>query len=165
MGTFEHTVILFGLCNTPAIFQRRIDSILQAINDQRVQWYLDDIIFSTESKNVCEKLIGKVMKHLTLEEMYAKRRKCNLVRQNMEFLGHIISAGGCCAQDEMRDSIAHWSVFTSIKELRRFLGRSIFTRRYIPRFQELTAGLTGLLKKNARTLAWSSAAQIAFMEI
>jgi hypothetical protein len=40
-----------------------------------------------------------------------------------------------------------------------------FTRRYIPRFGELTARFTGLLKKNARTLAWSNIAQTAFMEI
>jgi RNase H-like domain found in reverse transcriptase len=56
----------------------------------------------------------------------------------------------------MRDSITHWLVLTSIKELWRFLAFCDFPRRYIPRFGELTAGLTGLLKKNAHMLALSA---------
>jgi Reverse transcriptase (RNA-dependent DNA polymerase) len=52
--TFEYTVMLFRLCNAPAIFLRRMDDILRAINDQRVQCYLDDIIVSPESRDVCK---------------------------------------------------------------------------------------------------------------
>ena len=42
-GTYEFTVMLFGLCNAPATFQRLIDTILRDILWQYVVVYMDDI--------------------------------------------------------------------------------------------------------------------------
>ena len=46
-GTYEFTVMPFGLCNAPAIFQRLMDMVLQDILWQFVVVYIDDInVFS-----------------------------------------------------------------------------------------------------------------------
>ena len=43
-GLFEYYVLLFGLCNAPAIFQRLMHKVLQANLDVFSTVYLDDVL-------------------------------------------------------------------------------------------------------------------------
>ena len=49
-GLFEPTVMFFGLCNSPATFQRMMNDILRDLIDGgHVVVYLDDILLATVS--------------------------------------------------------------------------------------------------------------------
>ena len=43
-GLFEPTVMFFGWCNSPSIFQEYVDMALQSLYGKGVEVYIDDII-------------------------------------------------------------------------------------------------------------------------
>jgi hypothetical protein len=64
-GTYEFTVMPFGLCNTPATFQRLMDTVLRDILWQFVVVYIDDI--NVGSKTFDEHLLHLEQVFLRLE--------------------------------------------------------------------------------------------------
>ena len=68
-GLFEHVRMGFGLCNTPATFQRTINFILQDLLWKKVLAYLDDVVVM--GKNVPDTL-------QTLREVFERLRLFNL---------------------------------------------------------------------------------------
>ena len=51
-GSFEFVVMLFGLCNAPATFERAMNKIFFRFLDKCVLIYLDDILIF--SKNIAQ---------------------------------------------------------------------------------------------------------------
>ncbi|EYC34920.1 hypothetical protein Y032_1273g3795, partial [Ancylostoma ceylanicum] len=49
-GLFQFTVLPFGLCTSPAEFQRLMDRVLGDLKDREVFVYIDDILIATESE-------------------------------------------------------------------------------------------------------------------
>jgi Reverse transcriptase (RNA-dependent DNA polymerase) len=50
-GLFKPTVMFFGMCNSPATFQAKIDNIFMTmINNRLVIVYMDDIFIFADTK-------------------------------------------------------------------------------------------------------------------
>ena len=61
-GSFEPTVIFFGLTNSPTIFQTIINEILwDLINIGEVTSFIDNIIVETKEKKRHNKVVEKVV--------------------------------------------------------------------------------------------------------
>ena len=91
---FEHTVVLFGLVNAPANFQRMMNGVLRGGLDAFCMVYLDDIlIFSRTAQEHAEHLRW-VLQKLAENKLYLKRSKCNFGLESIEYLGHKVSAAG-----------------------------------------------------------------------
>ena len=54
-GLFEWHVLPFGLCNAPSTFQRLMNSTLDALLDQCILVYLDDILVYSHDKSEHER--------------------------------------------------------------------------------------------------------------
>ncbi|GBC00100.1 hypothetical protein RclHR1_37480002 [Rhizophagus clarus] len=100
-GTYEFTVMPFGLCNAPATFQRLMDTVLRDILWQFVVVYIDDI-------NVGSKTFEKHLLHL--EQVFSRLvqaglklspEKCFFFKDEIPFLGHVVS----CYQNLYLDKI------------------------------------------------------------
>ena len=64
-GSFEPTVMFFGLTNSLAMFQTMMNEILQnLINTGKVVSFIDNIIISTEGEEEHNELIGEVVRRL-----------------------------------------------------------------------------------------------------
>ena len=76
-GLYEPTVMLFGLCNSPATFQRMMNDILRdLINEGHVIVYLDDILIFTQDLQEHRKLVHWVLQRLRDHHLYLKESKC-----------------------------------------------------------------------------------------
>ncbi|GES92855.1 retroviral-like aspartic protease 1 [Rhizophagus clarus] len=93
-STYEFTVMPFGLCNAPATFQRLMDTVLRDILWQFVVVYIDDI-------NVGSKTFEEHLLHL--EQMFSRLaqaglklspEKCFFFKDEIPFLGHVVSRHG-----------------------------------------------------------------------
>ena len=61
-GSFEPTVIFFGLTNSPTIFQTIINEILwDLINIGEVTSFIDNIIVETKEKKRHNKVVEKIV--------------------------------------------------------------------------------------------------------
>jgi len=64
-GSFEPTVMFFGLTNSPATFQAMMNELLRdLINTRKVAVFLDDVIVGTETKEGHDELVAEVVKRL-----------------------------------------------------------------------------------------------------
>ena len=58
MGSFEPTVMFFGMMNLPAIFQAMINKILRdLINKGKVTVFVDNVLVGTEMKKEHNKIV------------------------------------------------------------------------------------------------------------
>ena len=62
-GSFEPTVIFFGLTNSPATFQAMMNKLLRdLINMGKVAVFIDDVIIGTETKKEHDELVAEVIR-------------------------------------------------------------------------------------------------------
>ena len=75
-GSFEPTVISFGLTNSLAMFQTTINEILwNLINTKKVVSFINDVIIGMEEKDGHDELVEKVVKRLVENDLYIKPEK------------------------------------------------------------------------------------------
>ena len=76
-GSFEPTVMFFGLTNSPATFQAMMNELLRdLINTGKVAVFIDNIIVGTETEEGHNELVVEVIKRLEENDLYVKPEKC-----------------------------------------------------------------------------------------
>jgi hypothetical protein len=92
LGHYEYLVMPFGLCNAPATFQRMMNDIMRPFVGNGVVCYLDDIpIYSKRSVEEHRELVGKILQTLIDHGLAAEIAKCELEKEEVEFLEYIVS--------------------------------------------------------------------------
>ena len=100
-GSFEPTVMFFGLTNFPATFQAMMNKLLRdLINTGKVAVFIDDVIVGTETEEGHNKLVAKVIKRLEENDLYVKPEKCKWKVKKVEFLGVVIEPEGIKMEKE-----------------------------------------------------------------
>ena len=93
-GHFEFNVMPFGLTNAPPTFQRLMECVLAGLSGAHCLVYLDDIIvFSTTFEEHVQRLVS-VFGRLRAAGLKLKPKKCHFAKQQITYLGHVISANG-----------------------------------------------------------------------
>ena len=87
---FEPIVLQFGFTNTPATFQRRINSILKEHLDKFIITYLDNIIIYLDLEEEHEKHIKWVLKKLHNKNISIVIEKCKFYTRKTDFVKFII---------------------------------------------------------------------------
>jgi len=76
VGSFEPTVIFFGITNSPATFQTIMNEILRdLINKGKVVAFVDDILVGTETEKRHDEIVEKILKRLEENNLYIKPEK------------------------------------------------------------------------------------------
>jgi transposase InsO family protein len=161
-GSFEPTVMYFGLCNSPATFQTMMNEIFSDMDDVMVI-YIDDLMIYTKTDNLEEhdKLVLEVLRRLEENDLFAKPEKCTFRVQEVEFLGMIVSRNGIQMDNSKVQAIKEWPTPKNVKGVRSFLGLANFYRRFIKDYAQIARPLNDLTKKDT-PFEWSERQQKAF---
>jgi hypothetical protein len=147
-GLYEFTVMPFGLCNAPATFERLMEYVLSGLQWRKCLVYIDDIIiFGKTFKEVLANL-REIFLRLREHRLTLKAKKCDLFKNSVSYLGHIVSADGVQTDPTKVEAVRDWPEPKSVKEVRSFLGLASYYRRFIPEFSTIAAPLNALLKKD-----------------
>ncbi|GJP49627.1 hypothetical protein CLOM_g8813, partial [Closterium sp. NIES-68] len=90
--------------------------------------------------------------------------KCDFLKQELEFLGHVVSTEGVKIDPKKIKTIQEWKPPTNLKELQSFLGFVNYVRRFIPNMAGLSAPLTDRLKDHD-CFWWGEKQQAAFDQL
>src|SRR5215469_18197989 len=87
--------MLFRLINTLAMQQAWVNRLLEEYLDDFIIAYLDDIlIFMNRTHEEHAEHMRKVLTKLMKEDVMLKLKKCEFFKNEIEYLGHIISGEG-----------------------------------------------------------------------
>lgn len=103
-GQYQFLKVPFGLCNSPAVFQRFIDCIFKdLIQKGTTLQYMDDLIIPARNDNeAIQKL--KIVVERASEYGLEIYKKCQFVKTTVEFLGHRIEDGKLYTSTEKNES-------------------------------------------------------------
>ncbi|XP_055922790.1 uncharacterized protein LOC129953572 [Eupeodes corollae] len=100
-GQYEFLKVPFGLCNSPAAFQRFINQIFRDLVLQKyLLVYVDDIIIFAKSEDEALEKLKMVLRVAEEYGLKIKWEKCNFLSRSVEFLGHVIGNGSIKPSEE-----------------------------------------------------------------
>ena len=117
LAFYECKRMPFRLTNTPATFQRLMETCLGYLNLHWCIIYLDDIvIFSKDLVSHLERLEAVFWK---LEEagLKLKPSKCELFQRQLAYLGYVISAKVVATDEGKIEAIKNWPTPTNVLEV------------------------------------------------
>ncbi|RXN39345.1 Transposon Ty3-I Gag-Pol poly [Labeo rohita] len=141
MGLFEANRMPFGLQNAPSTFQRLMTCCFGDLNFESLLIYLDDIIvFSRTFEEHLERL-DVVFSRLRKHGLKLKPQKCSLLREEVQYLGHVVSVKGIHTDPEKISRVRDWKRPSNVKEVLGFVGFAGYYRRFIKGYATLVAPL------------------------
>jgi len=135
VGSFELTVMFFGMTNSPAMFQAMMNEILRdLINEGKVAAFVDDVLVETETEEEHDEIVEEILRRLEENDLYVKPEKCMWKVRKIGFLGVIIGSDGIEMEKEKVDGVLSWPEPKNVKDIRKFLGLTNYYRRFIKDF-------------------------------
>ena len=137
LGFWECECIPFGLTNAPATFQWLMESCLGELHLNWCIIYLDDIIVFSRTPEEHIHRLKTVISKLRAACLELKPTKCDLFRQQINYLGHVVSKEGVSTDPDKIKAVTEWPQPTTVTEVRSFLHFMSYYRRFIPNFSKV----------------------------
>jgi hypothetical protein len=169
-GLYQWRVMPMGLCNSPAVFQAAMNTVLKdhiAAGYCRV--YLDDVLIMSNSPEEHARHLDAVLTSLHLHHFYCQLPKCDFALHELRYLGHLVNGSGVRPDPKKIAAIDKWKPPLDVvaqleqanssqlkrslqkqitKQVRSFLGFMQYFSRFLPRFADVAAPLYDLTKDN-----------------
>jgi len=164
-GSFEHTVMFFGLTNSPVTFQAIMNKLLRdLINTGKVAAFIDDIIVGTETEEEHDKIVAEIIKRLEENDLYVKPEKYKWKVREVGFLGVVIGPDRIKMEEEKVKGILDWPTPKCVKDVQKFLGLANYYRQFIEGFAFIARLLHDIVKKDQKW-DWTERQEKAFREL
>jgi len=152
-GSFEPTVMFFGLTNSPAMFQAMMNNLLRdLVVEEKVAVFIDDVMIMTETEEGHDEIVKEVLRRLEKNDLFVKPEKCIWKVREVGFLGVIIGEDGERMEKEKVQEVIEWPVPKSVKDVQIFLGLANYYRRFVKDFANIVRLLHKIMKKENK---WS----------
>ena len=99
--------------------------------------YLDDIIVFSKTPEEHLVRLKAVFEQLKKAELKLKPSKCEFFKQEMTYLGHVVSKNGIQTDSKKVESIQKWPIPTNVTEVHSFLGFTNYYCRFIRKYAQV----------------------------
>ena len=111
--------------------------------------YIDDVLVCSRTFDNHLSHLEQVFARLQQARLKLKPRKCLFLREEVPYLGYIVTRD-CNKPDPAKtDKIQHYSIPTDVTKVCKFLALASHYRRFVPGFAKEASPLHALLKKEA----------------
>ncbi|GJP43022.1 hypothetical protein CLOM_g2528 [Closterium sp. NIES-68] len=141
-----------------------MNGVFRDLLEKCVIVYLDDISIYSKTQEQHLKDLEQVFQQLQEHRLITKGSKCEFLKSELEFLGHVVGADGIEIDPKKITTIRDWKPPMNLQELQSFLGFVNYVRRFIPNMAGITGPLTDLLRKGT-LFEWGERQQTAFDEL
>jgi hypothetical protein len=164
IGNFYYTVMPFGLKNAGATYQRTMTAMFHDMMHCEIEDYVDDIVVKSKTREDHFGILKKVFERCQLYKLKMNPIKCAFGVSAGKFLGFLVHQRGIDVDPVRAFAIATMKPPTTHKELKSFLGKLLYIRRFISGLAAVTSTFAPLLKKGA-PFHWSTECQEAFEKV
>lgn len=163
-GKYQFTRMPFGFKGAPACFQRLMDKLFK--NEPQIKAYMDDIVIFSPTWEEHLKALETAFTILEQAGLTAKKKKCQLIKRDMNFLGHTLKEGRINTQQAKVAAVRNFIKPTTKTEMRSFLGLAGFYRKFVSGFSTIAEPLHAMTKQGApKDLVWTREADEAMEEL
>ena len=164
VGNFYYTVMPFGLKNTGATYQRAMTAIFHDMMHQELEDYVDDIVVKSKRREENFYVLKREFERCRAFKLRMNPLKCTFGMSSGKFLGFLVHSRGIDVDPTKATTIATMRPPITVKELKSFLGKVSYIRRFILGLASITFAFTKLLKKG-QSFEWGETQQTAFKRL
>ncbi|GBB96562.1 hypothetical protein RclHR1_27830001 [Rhizophagus clarus] len=141
-----------------------MDEVLKRLLWKFIMVYLDNIIIYSNTFEQYLDHLQQVFDQLENAGLKLNSDKCSFVKDELEFLGHVISSKGKRTNPAKVQKVKNFPAPTNITQLRGFLGLASYYRQFILNFLRIASPLNKLLKKETE-YNWMKVQQDSFNQL
>jgi len=138
-----------------------MNSILTGIQGLRCLVYLDDIVIYGPNLREHNKRLVEVFSKLRKHNLKLQPDKCEFLRKEVIYLGHIITKDGIRPDPSKLHAVKNFLTPKKVKDVQSFLGLAGYYRKFIENFSKIAKPLVRLTKKGAK-FNWTAEQQNSF---
>ena len=105
-------------------------------------------------------MLGVLKEH----QLYGKLLKWEFWLEEVQFLGHVISAQGIAVNPAKIETVVKWERSQTITEVRSFLGLEGYYRRFVEGLSKIVSPLTQLTRKD-QPFSWIDECKVCFEDM
>lgn len=158
-GLFKYTRLPYGVNTAPGIFQQAMEQMLRDVPGVAV--YMDDILVTGPTETEHLSSLKEVLRRLAKAGLRAKKPKCQFMKPEVVFLGHLINREGIHPVPSKVKAIQEAPRPRNVTELKSYLGLLTYNNKFMPNLSTALAPLYLLLKKDVKW-RWSDDQALAF---
>jgi exodeoxyribonuclease III len=143
----QFAVLPQGFINSPSVFCRLIARTFEGMPREVFSAYIDDVLNHQDDLKGHLATQQEVYDRLAGASLTLKLSKTHLNYDSVKFLGHILTKDGRLPDPEAVEAIREWKDPTTAKEVRSFLGSTLYYREYIYGYSNMAMPLYDLIKK------------------
>ena len=163
-ASFRWKVLPFGLKNGPASCVRLMNNVLGDLQPKISIAYMDDLIVFSDSIEEHLTNLGLIFDKMRKHNLKFKLKKCSFLKDEVDFLGHVISRNGIEANPSKLDAISKTSPPRDANQVKSFLGLINYYRSFIPDCATMTEPIVRLTRKCER-FKWGAEQNESFQKI
>ena len=163
-GTYRYRVMLFGLKNAGATYQKATTTLFHDMMHRDVEVYVDDMIMKSRDRADHLATLQRFFERIQQFRLRLNPKKSTFGVTSGKLLGHIVSERGIEVNLEKIRAIFDMPALRTEREIRGFLGILQYISHFITRLTDICEPIFRLLRKNQPTV-WNDDYQHAFEKI
>nr|KYP37867.1 Retrovirus-related Pol polyprotein from transposon 17.6 [Cajanus cajan] len=163
-ANFCYRVMLFGLKNAGATYQRLMDKVLVNQLGRNVEAYVDDMVVKLTSIDRHFDDLQELFDTISKYQLKLNLKKCSFRVQAGKFLGFLLTHCGIEANPNKCSTIINMRSPSTVKEVQQLAGRMASLSRFLSRAADKALPLFQCLKKNDH-FTWTTECEEAFTEL
>lgn len=161
-GPRQFTRMPFGINCAPEIFQSIMEDLLR--DQDGVIVFLDDVLIYAKTEILLKERTDQTMKLLRDANLTINEKKCEFGKEEINFLGHILSGTGIRPAADKIEAINNFRRPNCRSEVKSFLGSITYIGAAITNLAEKTTPLR-LLTRHDQPFIWTAECERAFTEL
>ena len=162
IGRYRWLKLPFGIKSAPEMYQRAMDEMLEGIDHAYA--IMDDILVAGRDISHHDSVLEKVLFCAKSYNMKLNFDKVRVRKQQVPYVGHIISAEGLKPDPEKVRAMKEMPPTTTKEDVRRFLGSIQYLAKFLPMLAEVETPLRELTKKDV-LFHWDAPQAKAFQRL
>jgi len=157
-----------GLKGAPGYFQQVLETdVLKGLIYKTCELYIDDLVIFAETQDDLVARLDTILERFINKGIVVSPKKCTFGVQEIEFLGHTVTALGCHFSREKLDKVLQVPPPNTHRELKSLLGVTVFFHDHIKGYSDLVRPLHELIRsyKPKNKIRWNDTAKQHFHDL